>query len=175
MSERNIFIMIFLTILFPIAMICSDIEIFLFVGSLVLIFQGISNVIYTIKDIKSKKNDEEEKIKLQIEEESYKISKSVGFDIKKFGSTIIIAKNIMIINYLICAIYFLYSRWFKTVGIILIAYYVYDIINKFDINNKPQTNKTNQKRDYIHKTYYILHNLLVAYFTFNIIYYKLSI
>lgn len=172
MSDKSLMIILFLVILFPIAIVTANIELFIVLGSVVLLMFAISSIRFSYTELKNWDKKSKEKNFEQMNKENEEISELIGIDIKKFSNNIIIARNIMMIVYFVCSMYFLSSKIIKSMGIIIIAYYVYDVIGIIDttINNT----KEELRRKKIHRIYFMLNNILIITFTLFVIYLKIT-
>ncbi|NLY42808.1 MAG: hypothetical protein GX066_02325 [Clostridiaceae bacterium] len=129
MSVKNLFMMIFMVILFPIAIIFHDADAFFLFMSIVLVLISINGLAMFIPAVGE---DYQEDDLEDMDESIYGTGEVFGIDIGRLGYGCIIMMDLMVITYFLYSFFMVNILFMKAFAIILIAYWVYDIISVID-------------------------------------------
>jgi hypothetical protein len=131
MSVKNLFMMIFMVIVFPIIILCYDANAFFLIMSGILIFLsigGLNNLVAPAAEA----YDEDEMEPEEVEEAFSEIGEVLGINTRRLGYGFIIAMDLMIITYFVYSFFIVNILFLKAIAIILIADWMYDIIGVID-------------------------------------------
>lgn len=153
------FIMTLMVIAFPLAILFYDTDAFFLLVSFVLLYLSVVN----IKVLVAQDERLDEEASEEYENEFAEINQTLGINIYKLGYGFIIAVDLIFITYFIYSFLMLDILFLKSIAIILMADWLYDIIRVIDhmINGYAiEENKDYDWKAGLNEFYLWMHNIM---------------
>lgn len=167
MSVNQLFVMLFMVIIFPMIILCINIDTFIIAMSALMIFTAVGNLYYLMTS-STEAHEQDELESEEMEQEFWEAGDVLGINVHKLGYGFAIAVDILVIAYFMYSLFFTKLFIIKAVAIILIADWVYDIIYVVDILLNPPNNSSDDMRytwkDRLYELYVWIHNIAVIFF-----------
>lgn len=142
MQLQGLMLMLFMLVIIPIMVIFSDHDIFFIIMSLILAVSSIKNIHSILFNAGHSIPEEDEELADDLED-------MINVDVKKFGTGIKVAKNLLIILFFIYSFFYIGSFYLKLTTSLVILYKVYEIVNTITLSNSNPIKSKSKVRDLI--------------------------